>query len=193
MDKKCEAYSLKYVFADRSVEDVLKISDRIGDVIDSEFTEDWMMVGEEVTDESRLSSMTLRHGYWSFTEYDYFDCSVCGQSYANNCNSIKEAKYRLKSKYDLYKFCPHCGAKMDLESPEIKSNVLYYYVFTEEPEVLGSGSYTYNFKKVKTEEEARKLLKTVPYNASYRIIEDEDGTQKKEYYSYSHDDWLPSA
>ncbi|WP_306574576.1 hypothetical protein [Anaerotruncus massiliensis (ex Togo et al. 2019)] len=55
------------------------------------------------------------HGYWRFTEYDYFDCSVCGEAYYNGCDSTEEAEHRLKMKEDLYKFCPYCGAKMDLE------------------------------------------------------------------------------
>lgn len=53
------------------------------------------------------------HGYWYFSEYEFFSCSVCGFSYYNGCNSTKEAKDRLKNKDDIYAYCPHCGARMD--------------------------------------------------------------------------------
>ena len=66
-----------------------------------------------------------KHGYWFFTEYDYFDCSVCGESYRNGCESTKEAKYRLEAGYDLYKFCPHCGTIMDLTWNKIKRKENY--------------------------------------------------------------------
>ena len=54
----------------------------------------------------------VRHGYWFITEYEYFSCSECGNSYYNGCESTAEAKSRLKDGlYDNY--CPNCGAKMD--------------------------------------------------------------------------------
>jgi hypothetical protein len=62
------------------------------------------------------------HGYWFFTEYEYFDCSVCGEAYYNGCDSSTEARYRLKTKYDLYKKCPYCGAIMDLMWEKIKED-----------------------------------------------------------------------
>ena len=52
-------------------------------------------------------------GHWVITDYEYYDCSVCGESYYNGCESRKEAEERLKMRpYDVYSFCPHCGAKM---------------------------------------------------------------------------------
>lgn len=57
----------------------------------------------------------VKHGHWFFTEYDFFDCSVCGNAYFNGCNSTAEAKKRLEKGYDLYEYCPYCGAKMDGE------------------------------------------------------------------------------
>lgn len=54
----------------------------------------------------------VRHGYWYITEYEYFTCSECGNSFYNGCESTAEAKQRLKDGlYDNY--CGHCGAKMD--------------------------------------------------------------------------------
>lgn len=56
----------------------------------------------------------VRHGEWLITEYEYYDCSVCGEAYFNGCDSMKEARERLeKRRYDVYSYCPYCGAKMD--------------------------------------------------------------------------------
>lgn len=55
----------------------------------------------------------VKHGHWQITEYDYYDCSVCGNSYYNGCESGAEARQRLDERpYDVYKYCPYCGAKM---------------------------------------------------------------------------------
>ena len=43
----------------------------------------------------------VRHGRW-WKQDDYSCCSVCGQSIADEC-------------VPWFKFCPQCGAKMDLE------------------------------------------------------------------------------
>ena len=54
----------------------------------------------------------VRHGEWFFTEYKYFSCSECGESYYNGCDSTFEAKERLR-KGEYHNYCPNCGAKMD--------------------------------------------------------------------------------
>jgi len=51
-------------------------------------------------------------GKWFFTEYEYFTCSECGESYPNSCESTAEAKEKLANG-DVYLFCPHCGKIMD--------------------------------------------------------------------------------
>ena len=43
----------------------------------------------------------IRHGRW-VKQGDYSCCSGCGQSIADEC-------------VPWFKFCPNCGAKMDLE------------------------------------------------------------------------------
>ena len=56
----------------------------------------------------------VRLGKWLIDEYEYYDCSLCGESYYNGCNSHQEAEERLKYRqYDVYAYCPHCGAKME--------------------------------------------------------------------------------
>ena len=57
----------------------------------------------------------VQHGHWYFTEYEYFSCSACGESYYNGCDSSKEARWRLENG-EGYSFCPLCGAIMDEEA-----------------------------------------------------------------------------
>ena len=57
------------------------------------------------------------HGRWIVSEYEYLDCSVCGEAMYTGCNSTKEAKL-LKDHWKRY--CPNCGAKMDGESEDSK-------------------------------------------------------------------------
>lgn len=52
------------------------------------------------------------HGRWSFMDFEYFDCSVCGDSYYNGADSSAQARSYLNSGH-YYKYCPHCGSKMD--------------------------------------------------------------------------------
>ena len=59
----------------------------------------------------------VKHGYWYFTEYEYFTCSVCGKSHWNFCDTSAEARNKLRSG-ECYPFCPECGAKMDGERKE---------------------------------------------------------------------------
>lgn len=54
------------------------------------------------------------HAHWIIDEYDYYDCSHCGEAYYNGCDSTEEAMHRLVNG-DAYKYCPYCGAHMDDE------------------------------------------------------------------------------
>lgn len=56
----------------------------------------------------------VRHGRWFFTEYEFFTCSVCGESYYNGAESTAQAESYLNSGH-TYKYCPNCGARMDKE------------------------------------------------------------------------------
>ena len=63
---------------------------------------------------STVDAVEVKHGRWLIDEYEYYDCSVCGESYFNGCDSRKEAEERLRERpYDVYAYCPYCGAKMD--------------------------------------------------------------------------------
>lgn len=77
---------------------------------------DAYMFPGDLEQEPTVEAEPVRHGHWFFVEYDFYSCSVCGESYYNGCQSAKEARERLgKEGHDLYKYCPHCGAKMDEE------------------------------------------------------------------------------
>lgn len=56
----------------------------------------------------------VAHGYWFILEYEYFNCSVCGDRCFTDANSTAEAESFLENG-DYYSYCPHCGAKMDLK------------------------------------------------------------------------------
>lgn len=52
------------------------------------------------------------HGHWFFTEYEFFTCSACGNSYYNGAQSTAQANSYLNRGH-VYKYCPNCGARMD--------------------------------------------------------------------------------
>ena len=65
----------------------------------------------------RADVAEVKHAYWYFTEYEFFSCSECGESYFNGSDSTAETRERLaEGRY--YPYCPHCGAKMDAEPPK---------------------------------------------------------------------------
>lgn len=62
----------------------------------------------------------VKHGFWFISEYEYLNCSVCGEAYFTGADSTAEAKERL-AEGSYYPYCPHCGAKMDAEPPKKKA------------------------------------------------------------------------
>ena len=54
------------------------------------------------------------HGKWIIDEYEYFTCSNCKGAYYNGAETTSKAK-EILSNCGAYHYCPHCGAKMDLE------------------------------------------------------------------------------
>lgn len=58
-----------------------------------------------------LKEKQPKKGHWIIDEYDYLDCSCCGESYYTGCDSTKEAQERLE-KGQVYTYCPYCGAYM---------------------------------------------------------------------------------
>lgn len=61
-----------------------------------------------------VDAVPVVHGKWTVSEYEYLDCSECGNSYYTGCESTSEANYRLKQGF-YFKYCPYCGAKMGVE------------------------------------------------------------------------------
>lgn len=66
----------------------------------------------DLEDFPTIDAEPVRHGRWLISEYEYFDCSICGEYYPNGCDSHEEAERKLKN-HDAYAYCPHCGAKME--------------------------------------------------------------------------------
>lgn len=55
--------------------------------------------------------------HWGFLKYDLAACSKCGETEHTPFDTTSEAKENWG---ELYPYCPHCGAKMDLShSPKI--------------------------------------------------------------------------
>ena len=67
-----------------------------------------------VKEEPDVDVVEVRHGRWIFTEYEFFTCSVCGESYYNGAESTAQAESYLNSGH-TYKYCPNCGARMGKE------------------------------------------------------------------------------
>jgi ribosomal protein L33 len=59
-----------------------------------------------------VDAAPIVHAHWFITEHEFLNCSNCGKEYYTGSESTKEAKRRLKDG-EVYKFCPHCGARMD--------------------------------------------------------------------------------
>lgn len=52
------------------------------------------------------------HAHWYVIEYEYLNCSNCGDSMYTGCKSMYEAKVLSKH---WKPYCPNCGSRMDEE------------------------------------------------------------------------------
>lgn len=60
-----------------------------------------------------LQSSVVRHGYWiPISDGDGAECSECGEYFVVSDGAGMTAFRMFRT---VYKFCPHCGALMDLE------------------------------------------------------------------------------
>lgn len=84
--------------------------DVYAELIKNEFTPSY--VSELIDKVPDADVAPVVHGKWRVSEYEFLDCSVCGESMYTGCNSTKEAIILAKH---WKKYCPNCGAKMDLE------------------------------------------------------------------------------
>lgn len=100
----------KYIDTEEARRIIERIRDHCGND-DMAFALNW--AADCIVDASTTDVREVRHGHWFFTDYDYFDCSECGESYYNGCDSSAEARKRLQTGQDVYDYCPYCGAIMD--------------------------------------------------------------------------------
>ena len=68
---------------------------------DREAFDNWQEILDEIEAIPSADVASVRHGRW-VKQDDYSCCSGCGQSIADEC-------------VPWFKFCPNCGAIMDLE------------------------------------------------------------------------------
>lgn len=50
--------------------------------------------------------------HWMIVEYESATCSECGGMQYMGWDSTKEAKEKIKTLHETYKYCPFCGVKM---------------------------------------------------------------------------------
>lgn len=88
----------------------------------ADYVETWECTCSEFGTQTVMSVDDLRYlpgadvapvvrGKWCVSEYEFLNCSVCGESMYTGCNSTKEAIVLAKH---WKRYCPNCGAKMDL-------------------------------------------------------------------------------
>ena len=99
VDKQKVKKKLQYIFKTYGVSDVVR--NRINKALDV----------------SAADVVEVRHGYWYIVEYEYLNCSECGESYYTGAESTKEARERLANG-EYYPYCPYCSAPMDGERKE---------------------------------------------------------------------------
>ena len=50
--------------------------------------------------------------HWKSIEYEYATCSECGFMEYTGWDCTSEAKEKIKTFHETYKYCPGCGRKM---------------------------------------------------------------------------------
>lgn len=93
----------KYIDADRLIKTINGRSTHL--------LNEWDTLGvlAAIDEQPAADVQEVKHGKWKYTgtvrdgidEYDYYRCSVC-----------------IIPEYEKHRFCPNCGAKMDLEESE---------------------------------------------------------------------------
>lgn len=56
--------------------------------------------------------MSHTAAHWKSIEHEYATCSECGFMEYTNWDSANEAKEKIKTFHETYKYCPGCGRKM---------------------------------------------------------------------------------
>lgn len=85
--------------------------------IDADKAEELLIQGYEISDVPTADVQEVIHAHWVITEYEYLNCSHCGEAYYTGAESTEQAKEWLEKGY-AYSCCPYCGAKMDGKDKE---------------------------------------------------------------------------
>ena len=51
-------------------------------------------------------------GHWFTVEHEYASCSECGGDIFTDWPTTKEAKEKVRTFHEKYRYCPFCGARM---------------------------------------------------------------------------------
>ena len=65
----------------------------------------------EMDNDSYISD--IPSAYWKSFEYEYATCSNCGFNEYTDWDCTNEAKEKIKTFHETYRYCPGCGRKME--------------------------------------------------------------------------------
>ena len=111
---------MKYIDADKLKRDLEEYKKRLDELYPRlECEDDRLVCGASASELNVVASMIddaptadvveVRHGEWIINDEDYWTkCSVCEFEYFDEQEDI----------YNTYRYCPHCGARMDGDDGE---------------------------------------------------------------------------
>ena len=109
----------KYIDADSLSKFIADTRYKLPHDIKDFFTRDNMLLNfEQYVGFIPPSDVTeVRHGRWLnfYGEWSAAECDLCGECYEVSPDEEPKEEY-FKAFNQAYKYCPHCGAKMDKEA-----------------------------------------------------------------------------
>ena len=100
----------RYIDADKLIEEYK------GNILtaQTDYAEGCRDIIEDIKNAPTADVQEVKHAHWVIIEYEYLNCSHCGEAYYTGADSTKQAREWLEKGY-AYSYCPNCGAKMDKE------------------------------------------------------------------------------
>ena len=102
---------IKYIDADEFIKELNEAQD---DIRPNDYYKGLGLAKRMVSEMAGEDVAPVKHGHWVITEYEYLDCSNCGEAYYIGAVSTRQANEWLEKGY-AYPYCPYCGAKMEAE------------------------------------------------------------------------------